>query len=71
MIEKEVRKFVVPRANHGAKFTNLLPDEKEAVVRLLSKWLGKDPAQTLTTKSLMKHKTLEDIEFVARRKQRL
>ncbi len=71
---KFVKKYFVPKGNHGAKYINLVPEERSEVVEILKGWLKKDPAvqplQILRSRKAS-DKTLEDFEFEYRKRHRL
>jgi hypothetical protein len=67
---KNTQKFYVPQGNHGANFTKLIGNDKVRAVNTLSRWLGKMPI-TSNDKSVKPRASLDEIEFISRKRLRL
>ena len=68
----DVKKYYAPKGNHGAKFTNLSRDQYAEVVDTLALWLNKSASRNAVLNSLNpKNITLEDEEFLFRKKHKL
>lgn len=70
---KDVRKYFVPKGNHGVKFVDLPIEAKTEVIATLSRWLNKAPVREQTTlfKNFKTREMLEDLELKARRRHHL
>lgn len=65
---KEVYKFFAPKMNHGANFRTLNSTDKAKALKIIGGWLNK---QAVLKANQIQGTYLEDIELLARKKNRL